>query len=236
VNQTLVERLGISSPTEIVGKRMRINDADRTIVGVVKDFRSGDLHQPVVPVTLMHDLQHTAMAVLTLTSNQPGARDKGVEAVWNQVLPDQLYKAESVDTLLESFTDMERLLAGFVQVFACIAIAMNCLGLYGLVTFMAETRAKEIGIRRVLGARTSQMLWIFGKEFSRLLLLGFVIAAPLGWWLTAGWLQQYAHRIPMDGWLLLATLGLMAIITALTVLGHALKAAVVNPVTYLRAQ
>lgn len=236
VNRKLAERLGITSPADMVGKRVRIQDADRTVVGVVKDFRSGDLHQPVVPTMLIHELQHTTMAVLTLAPDRPAGLEKQVEAQWNQVLPDQLYKAASVNMLLESFTDMERLLAGFVQVFACIAIAMNCLGLYGLVTFMAETRAKEIGIRRVLGARTGQMLWIFGKEFSRLLLLGFLVAAPLGWWLTAGWLQQYAHRIQIDGWLLLATLGLMATITALTVLGHALKASVANPVVYLRAQ
>ena len=113
---------------------------------------------------------------------------------------------------------------------------MNCLGLYGLVTFMTETRAKEIGIRRILGARTGQMLWIFGREFSRLMVLGFIIAAPLGWWITAGWLQQYSYRIHLDAWLMLATLALMAAITTLTVLGHAMKAAVSNPVNYLRSQ
>ncbi|OJV20528.1 MAG: hypothetical protein BGO21_08105 [Dyadobacter sp. 50-39] len=236
VNQQLCSRLGVSSPAQMIGKRMRIKDADRTIVGVVKDFRSGDLHQPVVPVTLIHELQHATMAVLTLAGPPSASWDKQARAVWEQVLPDELYKSAPVDSLLESFTDMERLLAGFVQVFACIAIAMNCLGLYGLVTFMTETRAKEIGIRRILGARTGQMLWIFGREFSRLMVLGFIIAAPLGWWITAGWLQQYSYRIHLDAWLMLATLALMAAITTLTVLGHAMKAAVSNPVNYLRSQ
>lgn len=236
VNQQLCSRLGVSSPAQMIGKRMRIKDADRTIVGVVKDFRSGDLHQPVVPVTLIHELQHATMAVLTLAGPPSASWDKQARAVWEQVLPDELYKSAPVNSLLESFTDMERLLAGFVQVFACIAIAMNCLGLYGLVTFMTETRAKEIGIRRILGARTGQMLWIFGREFSRLMVLGFIIAAPLGWWITAGWLQQYSYRIHLDAWLMLATLALMAVITTLTVLGHAMKAAVSNPVNYLRSQ
>jgi putative ABC transport system permease protein len=236
VNQQLCTRLGVSSPAQMIGKRMRIKDIDRTIVGVVRDFRSGDLHQPVAPVTLIHELQHATMAVLTITGPPSAAWDKQARAVWEQMLPDELYKSAPVDSLLESFTDMERLLAGFVQVFACIAIAMNCLGLYGLVTFMTETRAKEIGIRRILGARTGQMLWIFGREFSRLMVLGFIIAAPLGWWITAGWLQQYSYRIHLDAWLMLATLALMAVITTLTVLGHAMKAAVANPVNYLRSQ
>jgi putative ABC transport system permease protein len=235
VNEILVKRLGVSSPAEAIGKRMRIKDADRTIVGVVKDFRSGDQHSPIVPVTFIHDLKHTSMAVLTFDSSQPNVPEKAVQSIWEQIMPDQLYKSSSVDGLLKSFTSMENLLAGFVQIFACIAIAMNCLGLYGLVTFMAETRAKEIGIRRILGARTAQMLWIFGKEFSRLMVIGFVFAAPLGWWLTSGWLQQYAHRIQINGWLLLTTIALMAIITTATVLGHALRAAIANPVKYLRA-
>ncbi|QRR02430.1 ABC transporter permease [Dyadobacter sandarakinus] len=236
VSENLVKRLGLTSPTQVIGKSMRVKDAERTIVGVVKDFRSGDLHSPVVPVTLIHDLGHTAMAVLSFEAKPAALPEKVIEGVWDKVLPDQLYKSSSVSGMLASFTNMESLLAGFVQIFACIAIAMNCLGLYGLVTFMAETRAKEIGIRRILGARTGQMLWIFGKEFSRLMAIGFIIAAPLGWWLTAGWLRQYAHRIEVDGWLLLATIFLMAVITTITILGHALKAAAANPVNYLRAQ
>lgn len=236
VNEIMVRRLGLSSPAEVVGKRMRIKDADRTIVGVVKDFRSGDLHAPVVPVTLIHDLKHSAMAVLAFAPKLQNIPEKSLQSTWEQVMPDQIYKSSPVGKLMKSFSDMENLLAGFVQIFACIAVAMNCLGLYGLVTFMAETRAKEIGIRRILGARMAQMLWIFGKEFSRLMAIGFVFAAPLGWWLTSGWLQQYAHRIQLNGWLLLATIALMAIITTATVLGHALKAAVANPVKYLRAQ
>ncbi|WP_138485142.1 ABC transporter permease [Dyadobacter bucti] len=236
VNESMVKRLGLSSPAQIIGKRMRIKDADRTIVGVVKDFRSGDLHSPIVPATLIHDLKHTAMAVLTFTSSQQKLPEKAIQSTWDQVMPDQLYKSSSVEGLMKSFTKMENLLAGFAQIFACIAIAMNCLGLYGLVTFMAETRAKEIGIRRILGARTAQMLWIFGKEFSRLMAIGFVFAAPLGWWLASGWLQQYAHRIQINGWLFLAAVASMAIITTATVLGHALKAAVSDPVKYLRAQ
>ncbi|GGM97048.1 ABC transporter permease [Dyadobacter beijingensis] len=236
VNQTLVRQLGVSPVSAVVGKHMRVKDADRIIVGVVDDFRSGDLHQPIVPVTIVHDMGHTMMAVLTLSPNRPKTTLKGIEQIWDETMPYQVYKADQLDELLGSFLKMERLLAGFVQSFALIAMAMSCLGLYGLVTFMAEGRAKEIGVRRVLGAKTPQLLWIFGKEFGRLILIGFLIAAPMGWWLTNAWLQQYSHRISSNVWALGATLGITAFITALTVFGHAFKAAMRNPVEYFRTQ
>ncbi|MCE6991405.1 FtsX-like permease family protein [Dyadobacter sp. CY323] len=235
VNETLVRQLGVS-PGTVIDKRMRLKDADGIIVGVVKDFRSGDLHQPIMPVTIVHDLGHTTMAVLTLSPAHPQTTSKAIEKVWDEIMPHQVYKADHLDELLGSFLDMERLLAGFVQAFALIAMAMSCLGLYGLVTFMADGRAREIGVRRVLGARTVQLLWIFGREFGRLIIIGFLIAAPLGWWLTGSWLQQYAHRITSGVWPLAATLGITALITALTVLGHALKAAMQSPVKYFRGQ
>ncbi|WP_420151219.1 ABC transporter permease [Spirosoma sp.] len=234
VNETLVKQLGVLSAASIVGKRMRIKDADRTIVGVVRDFRSGDLHSPTLPVTLIHDRPHSRMAILALESNQTTATLKAIQQVWDVTLPDQVYRADYLNDLLKTFTEAERLLAGLVQAFASIAIGMSCLGLYGLITFMAETRAKEIGVRRVLGARTGQLLWLFGREFGKLLGLGFVVAAPLGWWLMTGWLQQYAHRVPMTGWLLVAALGMTVFITGLTVFRQAVKAAVANPIQYLR--
>ncbi|MPR36694.1 ABC transporter permease [Salmonirosea aquatica] len=236
VTETLVRQLGVSPLGAVVGRRMRVKDADRVIVGVVGDFRSGRLNQPVLPVTLVHDLGHTALAVLTLSAACPPTTPAAIRRVWDKALPDRVYKADRLDELLESFLGMERLLAGFVRTFALLAMAMSCVGLYGLVTFMAESRAKEIGVRRVLGARTAQLLWLFGREFGRLIILGFLVAAPLGWWLTESWLQQYAYRITLGVWLPAATLGLTVLVTALTVLGHALRAAVANPVEYLRVQ
>ncbi|GAB3499690.1 ABC transporter permease [Spirosoma knui] len=235
VNQTLVKQLG-TTVQAIVGKRMRVKDADRTIVGVVQDFRSGNLHSPVLPVTLIHDLPHSRMAILTLAPNQSTTSLKAIQRVWDEVLPDQVYRADWLSDLFVTFSETERLGTTLVQVFACIAIGMSCLGLYGLVTFMAESKAKEIGVRRVLGARTRQLLWLFGREFGKLLTLGFLLAAPLGWWLLSSWLQSYAHRIHLNGWVLVATAGLTVIITSLTVLRQALKAAASSPIRYLETK
>lgn len=236
VNETLVKQLGITSPGTVVGKRIRVKDADRVIVGVVRDFRSGDLHQPVLPITLVHDLPHSRVAMLRLSPGYSPQTEQGIQQVWDKVLPDQVYHAETLTNLMENFTEIERLLAGMVQAFALVAIGLSCLGLFGLVTFLSEAKSKEIGVRRVLGARTSQLLWLLGREFGKLLGLGFLVAAPLGAWLLSTWLQQYAYRISVNGWLLAGTLILTLLITGLTIARQALKAVRTNPILYLKSE
>lgn len=236
VNETMVNQLGVSSPAAVVGKPIRVKDADRVIVGVVRDFRSGDLHQPILPITLIHDLPHSRMAMLRLTSAHASRTRQDIQQVWDKLLPDQVYRTEALSDMIRVFTETERLLAGLIQAFALIAIGLSCLGLYGLVTFLSETKAKEIGVRRVLGAQTGQLLWLLGREFGKLLALGFLVAAPIGGWILSGWLQQYTYRISVNGWLLTGTLLLTALITALTVARQALKAARINPIQYLKSE
>ncbi|MBD2754337.1 ABC transporter permease [Spirosoma validum] len=236
VNETLVKQLGVSSPAAVVGKPMRVKDADRVIVGVVRDFRSGDLHQPILPITLIHDLPHSRVAMLRLNPTHSDQTHQAIQQVWDKLLPDQVYHAENLTNLMRSFTETERLLAGLVQAFALVAIGLSCLGLYGLVTFLSEAKAKEIGVRRVLGARTGQLLWLLGREFGKLLGLGFLVAAPVGAWVLSDWLQQYTYRISVNGWLLAGTLILTGLITALTVFRQALKAARTNPIQYLKSE
>ena len=234
VNETMVRQLGVASPAAIVGKSIRVKDTDRVIVGVVRDFRSGDLHQPILPVTLIHDLPHSRVALLRLSPTHSVQTLQSIQQAWDTVLPDQVYHAEAIPDLLDQFTELEQLLANFVQAFALVAIGLSCLGLYGLGTFLTETKAKEIGVRRVLGARTGQLLWLLGREFGKLLGVAFLVAVPAGMWLLSGWLQQYVYRISINGWLLAGTLLLTCLITFLTVSRQALKATRTNPIQYLR--
>ncbi len=236
VNETMVRRLGVSSSAAILGKRIQLKGADRTIVGVVKDFRSGDLHHAVLPLTLINDLPHSRVAMLRLSPTASGRTRQAIQQVWDTVLPDQVYHAQDLVDLMAGFTATERLLAGLVQAFAWVAIGLSSLGLYGLVTFLSEAKAKEMSVRRVLGARTGQLLWLLGREFGKLLGVGFLVAAPLGAWGLSGWLQQYADRISVNGWLLAATLMLTSLITALTIARQALKAVRANPILALQGE
>jgi hypothetical protein len=236
VNETLVKQLGITNSANVLGKPLRVKDTDRVIVGVVRDFRSGDLHQPILPITLIHDLPHSRVAMLQLTPGHSSETQQAIQEGWDSVLPDQVYHAETLPDLLTSFTETERLLAGLIQAFALVAISLSCLGLYGLVTFLSEAKAKEIGVRRVLGARTVQLLWLLGREFGKLLGLGFLLAAPIGAWLLSNWLQQYVYRISSIGWLLLSTLIVTALITVLTIYRQALNAVHTNPINHLKRE
>jgi putative ABC transport system permease protein len=159
-----------------------------------------------------------------------------LEREYNQVYPDSYFTAQFVDEQLQEYYVQEQTMAKLVNFFAGIAVVIGCLGLYGLVLFMAAQKTKEIGVRKVLGASISNILWLFGKEFARLIVVAFVVATPVAWWVMTHWLQDFTYKIDIGpgifGIALLATV----IVAALTVSFQSVKAALMNPVTSLRSE
>ncbi|MFD2935920.1 ABC transporter permease [Spirosoma flavum] len=234
VNETMIRQLGLHAPNDILGKRITIWGGDKTVVGVVKDFHLSELRESIPPTTILNYYRENRIASLTLNPTNIPATMKTVERTWNELFPEAVFKADFVDDLLNNFYITEQVLLGLAQVFSLIAILIGCLGLYGLVAFMAEAKTKEIGVRKVLGATPNQLIWLFGREFSQLILIGFLLAAPLGWFLMNGWLQGYAYRINLGWWVFAITLGIATLITALTIGYESMKAALMNPATSLR--
>jgi putative ABC transport system permease protein len=118
-----------------------------------------------------------------------------VEKVWNDVYPEFVFEYEFVDEQLASFYKQENQLSSIYQSFAVVAILLSCLGLYGLASFMAVQRIKEVGIRKVLGSSVSGIVYLFSKEFVVLVVIGFAIASPITWYLMNKWLQDYFYKI-----------------------------------------
>ncbi|MGA0560008.1 ABC transporter permease [Larkinella sp. VNQ87] len=123
-----------------------------------------------------------------------------------------------------------------IRSFAAIAIFIGCLGLYGLVSFMAAQKTREIGIRKVLGSSTGQILWIFGKEFARLILLAFIVAAPIGYFLMTTWLQNFTFRVGIGPGVFFPAVAGTLLVALVTVGFRSVKAALMNPVKALRSE
>jgi len=234
VNETMLRQLGITTFGEVLGKNFKVFGSDRTVVGVVRDFNLDELSMGIQPAAIINFHPENNIATIKINPANVSKTLGAIEKSWNELFPDAVYKGTFLDDQINEIYATENILLGLIQAFSVIAVMISCLGLYGLVTFMSESRSKEIGVRKALGATKKQLLWIFGREFTVLLLAGFVLAAPLGWFAMKSWLQGYVYRIEPGWWVFALTVLLVAVITFLTVSFQAMKAAAMNPVTSLK--
>ena len=161
---------------------------------------------------------------------------RSIEKIWNTTYPEFVFEYKFLDEKIESFYKQESQLSSLYKVFAILAIFLSCLGLYGLASFMAVQRIKEVGIRKVLGASVSHVIYLFSKEFIILIAIAFVIASPIAWYFMNNWLQDYVYRINISWWIYVAGAFIAMIIALMTVSFQAIKAAIANPVKSLRAE
>ncbi|HEV3250093.1 MAG TPA: FtsX-like permease family protein, partial [Puia sp.] len=155
---------------------------------------------------------------------------------WNSSFPDNIYQYQFLDKKIEDFYKQENQLSKLYKIFAGIAIFISCLGLYGLVSFMAVQRVKEVGIRKVLGASVVNIVYLFSREFSLLVIIAFVIATPIAWYLMNKWLQDFSYRITPGAGIFLVAIGGSIAMAWLTVGYRAIKAASASPVKSLRTE
>lgn len=235
VNETLVRKLGVTNE-EIIGRNAMINDINGTIVGVIKDFHNESLHSPIAPLAITTKTRsYYSCAVKINTDNLPSTL-KALQKAWEQVYPDNIFQAGFLDDRIARSYKLDQRIQQVIQTFTLVAIFIACLGLYGLVSFMAARKTKEVGVRKVLGASVESILWLFGKEFIRLLLVAFLIAAPLAWWVMNKWLETFAYRINPGIDIFALAIFITLVIACLTVGYSSVKAALMNPVKSLRSE
>ncbi|OIN60018.1 hypothetical protein BLX24_08885 [Arsenicibacter rosenii] len=236
LNETAVKALGLTSAQDAIGKPAFVDNHQGTIVGVMKDFHFKSFRTVIEPLCISTRSEAYNSCGISLNPHTMASTLTDIEAIWKAQYPSAVFTYRFMDEDIERFYKLDNMLLRLIQLFAGIAIFVGCLGLYGLVSFMAAQKTREIGVRKVLGATTGQILWLFGKEFARLLLLAFVVAAPLAWWAMNKWLTNFVYRIePGIGTFALAML-ITILVALLTVSFRSLKAALMNPVRSLRSE
>lgn len=241
INEEAVKKLGFASSQDAVGKQVYFGrggaDNSADIVGVVKDFHYEDLHLAIMPFsfTLSNSRNYNYLVV---HGNKQDIRTllSQVENAWHTLIPNEPLEYQFMDEQFQKNYEAQDKLAWMVGFFTVIAILISCLGLFGLATFSAEQRTKEIGIRKVLGASVSNIILLISKDFIQPVLIAIVIASPAAWWIMHKWLQDFAYRTGI-GWTVFFLSGLLACLVAfITISSQSLRAAISNPVKSLRTE
>ncbi|WP_343669423.1 ABC transporter permease [Chitinophaga sp.] len=238
VNETLAKKLGYREPADMIGKRMTFfNDqVSGLITGVIKDFRANSLKEPVLPLVLMNNRSWYRTLNVKIDPDQMPEAMAAIEKTCKMAWPAYLYEYEFMDDLLKDFYQEEIQLSALYRLFATLAMFISCLGLYGLVSLMVVQRRKEVGIRKVLGASVMDVLVLLSKEFTLLVVIGFIIAAPLAAYFMQGWLNSFNVRIGLQANIFLLTIGGALVIAWMTVGMRTIKAALANPAKAIRTE
>jgi putative ABC transport system permease protein len=234
LNESAVKALGWT-PEQAIGKTIKKNFSGE-IKAVVKDFHFSSMHQPVGPLMLFLDRQFTNYFFIKISGkNIPSTLD-ALQALWKERVPSKPFEYRFLDDDYNSLYVSEQRSAKVFSTFSLLAIALACMGLFGLAAFTTMQRTKEIGIRKVLGASVSGILMLISKEFLKLIVVAVLVASPLAYFAMHKWLQDFAYRINIHWWVF-ALAGILAIAVALaTISFQAIKAALANPVKSLRSE
>jgi predicted permease len=233
-NESFVKDLNLEQPEQALGKYITVGKMDLPIVGVVSDYHTRDFSAKIPPLLITNRSgNYDNLSVKVDMAQVQTVVDK-LEQVWEITYPEYDFRYEFLDERVARFyQDYDRTFS-LAQLFAGIAILISCLGLYGLVMFMAERRTKEVGIRKVLGASVQQIVGLFSKEFVKLIFVAFALAAPLAYYLMQQWLSSFAYTIEVDIYIFASSLVAILLIVLLTVSYQSFKAALANPMDSLR--
>jgi predicted permease len=238
INETLVKKLGLKTANEAIGKEIRMGARDpwRTIVGVVKDFKTNSLRYEIKPTLIGPKKRFYGNTYVKIRSSNLAQTKDAILKTWDKYYPEYATSNYFMDESINNFYRQEDQLSLLYKIFAGIAIFISCLGLYGLVSFMAVQRTKEVGIRKVLGASVKNIVYLFSKEFTILIGVAFLVAAPLAWYMMNNWLSNFVYRIPISAGVFVLAVLISVIIAWITVGYKSIRAAMVNPVKSLRTE
>ncbi len=240
VTEEAARRLGHKSPQAAIGAQLQADllpseygRVPVTIVGVVADSRFRSLRDPLQPI--FYTLQRRNFGdIMVRFDGNPADIMRQVETIWKRTIPQVPFRGRFAEDIVREQYEREEARGQLFAAFAILAVVIGCLGLFGLAAFTAERRTKEIGIRKVLGARTRDIVRLLVWQFSRPVLVANLIAWPIAWWLMRDWLNGFDQRIDLNPLLFLAAGGLALLIAVVTVAGHSIRIARAKPIHALR--
>ncbi len=228
------ELLRIMGKETAVNERFNFWGIDGTIVGVMKNFHFKSLHAEIEPLVVIANTNYINYALIRVASGDISAGIKTVQSAWERFIPNYPFEYHFLDQAVESMYQNEKTMKTLIQLFAILAILIACLGLFGLASFSAEQRTKEIGIRKVLGASVSGIVLLLSKEFTKWILVANIIAWPAAYFTMNNWLQSFAYRTDIEIWTFVFSAAIALAIALLTVSYQSVKAALANPVEALK--
>jgi len=236
VNEAFVRKLNLASADEVIGKKLIVDGEAMPVVGVVKDFHNQSFRDAIQPICMGSGLDNYDVCAVKINLQNTQPTLAALEKTWTTFFPDQYYEYDFMEARIADFYAEEATALLLIRLFAGIAIFIGCLGLYGLAAFMVTRKTKEIGIRKTLGASVSGILWLFGKEYTRLIVLAFIVSTPVAWWAMNAWLDDYVYRISMGAGIFFGSLAVTLLVAMLTVGIQSVRAALANPVKSLRSE
>ena len=234
LNETAIKVTGIKEP--VIGKRLTFHGVKGVIAGVVKDFHFQDMHRKILPLLMQYDKYWRGKMYVRTTGKDAPRALAAVEKLWKEYNADYTFDYNFLDSQFDDLYKTDIHVGQLFNCFAIVTILISCLGLFGLVTFTAESKVKEIGVRKVLGAGVPQIITLLSKDFLVLVLVAAAIAFPVAWYGLHNFLQGYAYRTDLSWWVFIVA-GLLTICIALiTISFQSIKAAIANPVKSLRTE
>jgi len=236
VNEKLTAMVGFNNPQDILGKKISTAGQNLPVVGVVKNFHTMSLHEPIEATILFSRIRRYEAISMKINPANVQKTIKEVQSKWETTYPNYIFSYKFLDEEIKEFYEQEERMSTLLTLFTSVAIFIGCLGLFGLATFMANQKTKEIGVRKVLGASVESIVLIFSKEYVKLILLGFALAVPVAWYVMNEWLSDFAYKIEIGPSTFLIGLGITFLIALITVGYRSVRAATVNPVDSLRTE
>jgi putative ABC transport system permease protein len=236
LNEAAAKILGYPSPEQAIGKRFKQWGHEGKIIGVIKDFHFRSLQQPIKPLTMRLQWERNDLLSIKVgTANLPNTI-AAIEKKYKSVIPNRPFSYYFMDEFFDRQYRSEERFGKLFLNFAILAIFISCLGLLGLASYSTMQRTREIGIRKVMGASVSNIINLLSRDFLKLVIISFFIAAPVAWYFMHQWLADFAYRTNISWWIF-ATAGILAVLIAVvTISFQAIKAAVSNPVKALRTE